>query len=296
MKNKVPIFIVEEHNEVFPVWYNCIKKGILKVGSSLLHFDEHADMGIPRLNKSLDTLINTGREELSEYALNELGIATFIYPAIYLGFFNHIHWFKQGVADKADCEMFVTSYNGDGMKLIGGKCTPRLKHEKSHDPNFKFFQYVTTGEKSISQYDNSVLDIDLDYFSCTGNPNELMELRIETSAAEYHEMLNNPYHRIRYQNLKIHLEIEDGRYYLIFNRFKYLYPNSYPYTLKVGREIIELRITELIDQLMEKEISPQMITVCRSRFSGFTPEDQWRFIERELLGRLKNIYHLEYSL
>ncbi|MCX2431632.1 UPF0489 family protein [Pedobacter sp. GR22-10] len=295
MSKHIPIFIVEEHSEVFPVWCACVERGLLKYNSLLMHFDEHSDMGIPRLNKSLNELCISSSKDLHEFTSSELGIATFIYPALYLGFFNRVYWFKQGVKVMTENEMFVTSHNGDGMRLIGGRSVPHLKQEKFLDPNFRFFQYMEAGEKSVVRSNNVAIDIDLDFFSCAGNPNELKEIRIETSENQYFEILNDPYHRIRYQNMKLHLEVENGKHYIVFNRYKYSYPNSYPSTLRKDENVIKQRIVSFIAQLIQKKISPQIITICRSRFSGFTPSDQWEFIEAELIGELAKLYNLNYG-
>lgn len=36
-----------------------------------------------------------------------------------------------------------------------------------------------------------------------------------------------------------------------------------------------------------------MIDICRSRLSGFTPDDQWEFIERKLIEKFSDTYEIE---
>ena len=45
--------------------------------------------------------------------------------------------------------------------------------------------------------------------------------------------------------------------------------------------------------LKDKQVNPQIIDIARSRFSGYTPHDQWQFIENNLIERLSALYDLD---
>ncbi len=68
-----------------------------------------------------------------------------------------------------------------------------------------------------------------------------------------------------------------------------------PLDLKVSFQEIDRRIERFIDELKDKKINPILIDICRSRHSGYTPEDQWEYIENKLLEGLKTLGNLDVS-
>jgi hypothetical protein len=82
---------------------------------------------------------------------------------------------------------------------------------------------------------------------------------------------------------------QDNKYYYTINRFD----EQYPTELRVDNEVVEERIDKFIDCLSAKQITPLVIDICRSRFSGYTPNDQWYFIEDRLLEGLTKLYDLK---
>jgi hypothetical protein len=63
--------------------------------------------------------------------------------------------------------------------------------------------------------------------------------------------------------------------------------------LKVSEQEIIRRIDIFLEFLIKNNLEPQLIDICRSRLSGFTPNDQWEFIEQKLIEKLSTIYELE---
>ncbi|WDF77685.1 UPF0489 family protein [Mucilaginibacter sp. KACC 22773] len=296
---KIPVFILEEHNEAFYVWNECVQNGIIPAADNVLyHIDEHGDMGVPRFNKSINSLNPAERGEVRTFTHEEIGIGSFIMPAMYKGIFNSIYWFKlQHKTSRHDHLLYVRTYNADGLKLLSGPVTDEIRKASEVDRDLKIFDFHLNNIDEMPEALFSIaLDIDLDYFSCSGNPVELYEISIEITKAEYDKFHSSPYHQSKFLGFKSNVYEADGKYHLILNDYKHTYPDLYPFTLKVDRELIIERIGEVINKLKERKVLPKVITICRSRFSGFTPDDQWEFIEDSLLKGLKSLYELEVHL
>ena len=58
----------------------------------------------------------------------------------------------------------------------------------------------------------------------------------------------------------------------------------------VDEQTILERITEFTEFLSRNTIRPLIIDIARSRFSRYTPSDQWQFIEHSLLEKLATLY------
>ena len=289
IRKNIPAFIIEEHHEAFIVWNYAIQKGLLPIRDNcLLHIDEHADMGTPRFNESIHNL-NGIMDKIIDFSYKELNIASFIIPACYCGIFNCVYWVRQihGKTKYRPEKMIVRSYNQAGKKLISRK---EKYVNKEVNSDMSFYDYYLHTLEQLPSNKKVVLDIDLDFFSCTGNPNELNEIYIEISKDEYRSFLNNKYHRLNFCHIgKIETLEEDCKYYYVINNYNEIYPND----LKVQEETIIKRITYFTEILKKKKIAPIIIDICRSRHSGYTPSDQWEFIEKNLFKQLKEIYPLE---
>jgi len=296
---KIPVFILEEHNEAYYVWTECVQNGMLPAANNVLyHIDEHGDMGVPRFNKSINCVNAAEQREVRAFTHEEIGIGSFIMPAMYKGIFSTIYWFKvQHKATKRDHLMYVRTYNADGLKLLSGPVTEEIKKASEIDHDLKIFDFHLNNINEMPETELSIaLDIDLDYFSCSGNPVELYEISIEITKAEYEKFHSTPYHQSKFLGFKSNVYESDGKYHLILNDYKHTYPDLYPFTLKVDRELISERIAEVTRKLKQSKVVPKVITICRSRFSGFTPDDQWEFIESSLLKELGSLYELDVHL
>jgi len=283
---RIPTFIIEEHHEAFLIWNYAVKEGIIpRENNVLYHIDEHSDMNTPRFNKSIHDFIDN-IQKVVDFTYSELSIANFIIPSIYLGMFNKVYWFKNNQLNKKKRKLsyFVRSYNKQGRKLISGLD----RNFNIEDVDRKSFKYY---KRNIQQMPMShkkiVLDIDLDFFSCAGEFNNFAELNIQITKDEYESFIKDKYHILHCLPVNRIQATKKGRnYYYIINDFE----EVYPCTLEVDTNIIQDRINLIGDILKAKKIKPQIITICRSRYSGFTPKDQWEFIEIELVKMLKNLY------
>jgi len=291
MKSKsIPTYIIEEHHEAFIVWHDAIQKGYIPpLGNVLFHVDEHSDMGTPRFNTSIHEL-NGDLNVIKDFTYKELNIASFIMPALYENIFNQIHWIRQKhrKPEVRHEEMYIRSYNQSGKRLMSGKIDA-LK-ETVPDPDRKKFDYYLRTIEQIPDEKNIILDIDLDYFSCSGNPNELQETYIEITKDEYQNFTQKKYHRLNYLGIgKIEASQKNGKFYYIINYYNEIYPND----SKVSNDEIIHRIKTFSMVLQQKGCSPLLINICRSRNSGYTPSDQWKFIEDNLMKALKKSFAIK---
>jgi hypothetical protein len=218
------------------------------------------------------------------FTYSELGIASFLYPALYQGLFNRVYWLRRRHDEGSESEIVcVTSDNGEGKRL---RSSPALSLEAALDSDRRCFRlFRVTTDDAIDVSDRSiVLDIDLDYFSCDNRSGEGWEIEITRSA--YDAFRADRYHALRLAagNL-VKVREREGSYYLCSN-----YAALAETNLEVDEALILSRIDALAAFLERNAIRPAIIDVARSRFSGYTPGHQWRFIESKLIERLASLY------
>jgi len=282
----IPLFVFEEHHEAFFVWHYAAKNQIInRYNNTLLHVDEHSDMKIACLTKSLNCL-GDSLPEIYRFTYEQLSIADFMIPAIYQGFFQNIYWLYQSNHEgKAKArELFVFSHEGEGKIFqIAPKVDSHLDGHKT------IFQALKTRE-NLPECKEVILDIDLDYFSCN-SPFYYYKGKVEITSEEYNSFRRDKHHFLRLNlGSAVQAQHREGKYYLVFNPFN---PDGLENPLKASQQQICQRIDGLVEFLKANKIQPNMIDICRSRFSGFTPEDQCDFIELNLIERLQNLYSLK---
>ncbi|XP_029039903.2 UPF0489 protein C5orf22 homolog [Osmia bicornis bicornis] len=85
---RVPIYVVEAHDEVLPFIYRCLGSKHLPFEANVfVHLDSHPDMLIPKTMLA-DTVWD--KDEL----FSEISIENWILPAAYAGHFKHLIWVK----------------------------------------------------------------------------------------------------------------------------------------------------------------------------------------------------------
>ncbi|CAL7935210.1 unnamed protein product [Xylocopa violacea] len=85
---RVPIYVVEDHNEVLPFVYRCLgSKHLPFEGNAFVHLDSHPDMLIPKTMLA-DTVWDKNQ------LFSEISIENWILPAAYAGHFKHLIWVK----------------------------------------------------------------------------------------------------------------------------------------------------------------------------------------------------------
>lgn len=288
----IPLFIFEEHHEAFFIWnYAVLNKLINSLNNLLLHVDEHSDMSVPKFSYSI-TSINQKLKDIYEFTYNELSIANFIIPAIYKGIFSQVYWLYQSNNEGKGSKktILVYSHKGDGKVLmIDVNCDVGALALFNTDLKSALFKSLKSQDE-FSPIQSVVLDIDLDYFSCNP-PHYYYSGKLEVTKNEYDSLNRNKHHFLRLHfGSGIKSIVEDGKYYLLFNSS---HPELIPNKLKVSEEEIITRIDLFVQFLKKNNVQPQLIDICRSRMSGFTPEEQWEFIEEKLLEKLSTLYKLD---
>lgn len=86
---KIPVFVVEDHNNALEYIYKSIGSRHLPLeGNSIIHFDSHPDLMVPK-DLPADTVFN-------KYELfDALSIEDWLLPACYAGHFESVHWVRE---------------------------------------------------------------------------------------------------------------------------------------------------------------------------------------------------------
>ncbi|WP_169738587.1 UPF0489 family protein [Desulfofalx alkaliphila] len=289
----VPLFIIEEHHEAFFIWhYGYFNKLINPFGNTLLRVDSHEDMLCGCLGESVDQL----EEDLSRiyrFTYQQLGIATFIIPAIYRGVINNYTFLcKYSSYEGKRTDKYVASYKSEGkcFKIgeINGFLPLQLQSEGNPWGRHQFYRHQEIGlGSSFTTGQPLILDIDLDFFSCDNSLSSTVK-RIEITERAYHDFINNKYNPFRIMpDAALTAKKESDGYYLYYTEWQ-----ETPNYKKVSPDVIDKRISRFVDFLKQNDVKPKLIDICRSRFSGYTPGDQWEYIENKLIEGLGQLYDL----
>ena len=278
----VPLYIMEEHHEALVIWHDAISQGTLPAkGNSILHVDEHSDMALPSVQTSISEAFH---KDVRSLVYHELHIGNFLYAAIYLEIFNRVYWLRQHHDNKHFSQILsVLSTDGAGTALQAISVEDPTRF---FDPDRKTFRLTYLEPEETLTFPDSplILDIDLDYFSCDNAAGESWE--VEITADAYQSLRNNAFNKLRLIGTG-YMEVneKEGKYFL---RRKAIEKE-----LRVSESSVQDRIDALTKFLKRNNIRPVLIDICRSRISGYTPNDQWQFIEERLLEQLHEIYALE---
>jgi hypothetical protein len=281
----IPAFVIEEHHEALLVWnYAVIDGWIPETGNALLHADEHADMGCAHFRRPLRPLFRNF-SELWKFTYEEVSIYEFIVAAIHQGILNRVCWLQPRPGPRNEQEICISSHESLGkvLRLTSGGATP------GSDGVVASYQ-VQNVQGDFASAESLILDIDLDYFSCDQAENKVD--RLEVSEQEYCSFKNDNYHFLRInQGSRVTACRENGKFYLYLKR----YQDKAPCPLKVGKDAILARLELLSRYLKRNRIQPSLITVARSRISGYTPEDQSQYIEENLVRALSDLFEIDWK-
>ncbi|MDR2528974.1 MAG: UPF0489 family protein [Synergistaceae bacterium] len=279
----IPLYIIEEHNEVFRVWNQAVEEGYLPpFGNSLLHVDHHPDFECGAYGGDMSALFGSSKD-IRDFA-DCLGIADFICPAIYQGMFNEIVFLRDFDSFISKPRQMTLSLDASGC-LVTGTPTPLNRGiVAAPEADHRFFTYSQGGLGGAFHTPQPIaLDIDLDYFCWDDSRSSMLDAKLEITEEAYRSMTGNPYHPFRLLPKIIARAIEEnGRYYLSY--FAMPKPDPLP-----SEKQIKTRIKRFITWLASNAVSPRVISLCRSRHSGYTPARMWRAIEKRLLDDLKEL-------
>jgi len=281
----INVFVIEEHQEAFFIWlYAALKEIIPGRNNIILHVDEHSDMNTPTLRTS-PKKVGPALHDILSFARNQLGISEFIVPAIHRKLIKEVYWIRRdNKYAQPEKTLNVFSHKREGRILyitdnavLAGMFNPdrasAVFHQISHD-------------SSITPSGPAVLDIDLDYFYCDYDTGEQYDVQV--TETEYNAFHQDPYHRLRMMaGGKLRAEKRDEQYYYIYR------PGPVRKSPTFNPEEITQRIESFIDWLQTNNIQPALIDICRSRFSGFTPVECWKWIEEHLVQGLRKLYPIK---
>lgn len=192
---KIPIFVVEDHNDVVQFIYRCLGAHRIPFnGNKIIHFDSHPDMTIP---KYMPAEYCKDKEKL----LDSLSIENWLMPMTYAGHIDQMIWIKPEWAnqiDDGDYEFHIGDNNSyircDSWLeyfLSEGTYQPTYNLNNQRQINLRVFTLndtLLTDQKCTHKTPNRqvefqncvdganeqfILDIDLDFFS-TANPFQQM--------------------------------------------------------------------------------------------------------------------------
>lgn len=285
----VPLYLFEEHNEAMYYWLYSLRTGLIQQNNCLLHFDDHADLRCPFFHNTINTLVYKDDADIKEFIDKDVKIDTFIIPSIYLNIINDMVWIKHGMVNEVDMQMYVRTYNDDGKKFISGKVNDNMQNPDEGMVKFRYRKVDADKYNNTIVIDDSkqlLLDIDLDYFSCCEHPHIENEVLIGITENEYQEFINQKYHPLNFITSHIKAIRFNNEHFYVLNGL----PEKYPGVREVTNDVISNRMNEFAKTLRKLPMNPAIITVCRSRYSGYTPSHQWKFIENNLIEVLTGLY------
>ncbi|XP_068149807.1 UPF0489 protein C5orf22 homolog [Drosophila tropicalis] len=175
---RIPVFIVDYHNDVMEFIYRCLGTRHLPLENNLLvHFDSHPDLVIAR-----DIPASASYDK--DTMLNELSIENWIMPMLYAGHFNRLVWLKNSWCQQiptgkhqfhighkddrigVDCPLdyFIADGNYCHSDELQESRQIELQVHDADSPDLNPSVFMSSKDRL-----RFILDIDLDFFS-TSNP------------------------------------------------------------------------------------------------------------------------------
>lgn len=286
----IPVYCMEEHHEAFFYWGLAADKGMIsREGNTLFHVDHHDDLEYGGYDWDFTKPI-ADLEERKRFVYEKLGIADFIVPALYEGLFSQMYNMKSVVPKKfQQQERFVRRVGVNALTM--GDYIPFLhgRYRREKKEGYQFFTYFEGSLSPVGELQNVVLDIDLDYFCWDDALRTVPAKQVEITEEAYREYRENPYHPFRILPRRlIRAEEKNGRYFLV-------YEEPFVYEKKADKERIIRRIDRFLSWLREVEVTPKVITICRSAKSGYLPSPYAELVEKSVRNGLETIYQLDYQ-
>ena len=116
MSGLIPCCIVDDHCDIIPFLQACWRsKKIPFNGLKIIHFDSHADLGLPA-TKVKDFLC---KKRLEEILSTEDGISEFILPLVCCGHFDEINWIYPEFIVEPPFPIISNFHIGNGSEGVG---------------------------------------------------------------------------------------------------------------------------------------------------------------------------------
>lgn len=285
MKLKIPYVMIEEHHEAFYYWGLAVEKGwIPSTGNVLFHLDHHDDMECGGYRRDFHTPFSS-LEERHAFTYHNLGIADFIVPALFEQTFTQLYMMKSLLPKPFQEEQRLVKLTGNSYLAVH-RYVPFLhgEYKKNGHPNYRFFTYSEGSLMNTPALENTVLDVDLDYFCWDDSLHTVQPKRMELTKQAFEEYQADPYHPFRILPRRLLTAIEeDGHYYLEYS--EPLEP-----AVIASEELIQKRMTRFFQWLKKQPWEPRMVSVCRSAHSGYLPRCRAAFVEEQFLNGLEQLW------
>ena len=314
----IPVFIVEEHNQAFYVWWWAKQRGYYEGPATLFHFDAHPDMSIPHLDVSIYEALALPNDVertrmMKDFVDTYLDIGSFIAPAICAGLVQNIYFIPPGniiptqriIWQKK--EKIIGSREGTGREFIGGTLNRTMIHSMIFwnvlPEDYEFidtvtlrrdvesvltdaveYTYIETTPNYLPKDKAVIVDIDLDFFSSLNSPAMRQPVTINITKEYYHKYKDSLYHPLRYVGLRPVFQRENNHYLLVLEPFHFAVEDRIN-TEEVIRELADLCAHSIADTQNETKL----LTISRSSKSGYTPSSQVEFIQETLLNALSAV-------
>jgi hypothetical protein len=272
------VYIVEEHHEAYFIWHYARSLNPAAWPAHLFHVDAHPDMDLS--GGGMIPGGSSSHRAVMDFVYNGLDIQTFITPAVYGGFFQNVTWVAPGPKKPAGGETHIWSAGETDGRLFMSTRRPDRGSSKT-------FHYRWTGldHPCPKPAGPVVLDIDLDFFASSPRP---VSGSLEITEAEYRRYRENPRHLFRLHfGSRIEMLEKEGRYHAVFTPDDAVHRAG---IREVNPDRAERAVAELETWLKENRVEAGLITVCRSRLSGFSPKGLWERLEKRLMDGLESLY------
>ena len=283
----IPLKVIEEHNEAFSVWFDAVADGTVPRGAVLIHVDHHDDMECGGYDHDFSIPVTT-RQMAEDFVERSSGIADFIIPALWEGWFSSVVIVKSLLPENFKQEEQFIHHKGSGI-LLNGRVFPFVHGKYKGNPSspYRFFTRWEGFGTPLEIDVPCVLDIDLDYFCWDNSLSTTDPKRMEITEEAYHQYCEDPHHPFRlFPRRLLRIVSEENRHYLEYKEYDITPP------LADVQHIIK-RVERLCNWLKENNIRPALIDICRSRYSGYTPSSRWKLVEDILLEHLEKLYPLQ---
>lgn len=273
------IYIIDEHNEAFFIFHKYLDGHTLK---TLVHVDEHHDLGSPVVNSTyIDELNNICAQEHITY--ENLRNCDYIVPLAYQKFIKDVVW----INNMKSAHFF--EYEVKNVESLAPYSILQLT--KNPKPNMfakNAKMYFTNIEKEFpfdTKNHNIVLSIDLDYFSCSDHDGEYFELEI--TKEEYLKYKTGNIHPVKLSfGSRMNFHEIKNKYYLSYQAHDGPAENK-----RSNYTSIDKKIELFTKYLKESRINAKDIIICKSSVSNFTPKDQQSYILNSVMKCLNLIYN-----
>jgi hypothetical protein len=206
------VFIIEEHTECLECLSIAARRGIINLHQcDLVHFDSHPDLSCP---ETIEYGHISNRIELCHLLRNsESGISTFILPSIAIGLIRNMVWIKPSWSQQIPNGVYpgmTFGWRKDDDSITGNPPTSHMcmhtdlpywvddgvavSHLDALDHRFTFdltISHVDDWNMDTNSSSDWILDVCLDYFSCSNPLNEPFLPDHESTPDEIEELLSS---------------------------------------------------------------------------------------------------------